>query len=46
MNMISKNTTLQIQGPSLPASALCWTKALVMTARQRWQLFCLFYRKP
>jgi len=43
--MRTLDTQLQIQGPSLPVLAWCWTKAFVMSAKQRWMLARIFYLK-
>lgn len=32
-------------GPSHFVLAICWTKAVVMSAKQRWMLFRMFYLK-
>ncbi len=44
--MRTLNPELQTQGPSLPVLALCWAKAILMSAKQRWMLTRVFYLKP
>ncbi len=44
--MSTLNMDLQIKGPSAPVLALCWAKAFLISAKQRWMLFRVFYLKP
>ena len=41
--MTTLHKHMNLEGPSPFVLAMCWTKALLMSAKQRWTLFRLFY---